>query len=191
MRLPRGTSSVFWENNGSTAAILHKRDEKSASSSNRTHSNDHMGTSSHRLGFYNLENTVAYFKLCSLLLGDNFKVITWSIQKDCYTFDKRTHNMLSSLYMKGLKPSMSLWHCGRESSTCCNFRKHMQIEKAPANQENIIISLTVASNAHNTTKWRILFAALFFVWYVLWVFAVHFFICLCCEHFQRVCCKIY
>ncbi len=33
----------------------------------------------------------------------------------------------------------------------CNSRKHMQIEKAPANQENI--SLTAgAANAHNTTK---------------------------------------
>ncbi len=42
---------------------------------------------------------------------------------------------------------------GRESSTRCNFRKHMQIEKAPANQENIFISLTAgAANAHNTTK---------------------------------------
>jgi len=29
-----------------------------------------------------------------------------------------------------------------ESSTRCNFRKHMQIEKAPANQENIFITLT-------------------------------------------------
>jgi len=36
-----------------------------------------------------------------------------------------------------------------------NFRKHMQIEKAPANQENICISLTAdAANAHNTTKKR-------------------------------------
>ncbi len=34
-----------------------------------------------------------------------------------------------------------------------NFRKHMQIEKAPANQENIFINLTAsAANAHNTTK---------------------------------------
>ncbi len=31
---------------------------------------------------------------------------------------------------------------GRESSTHCNSRKHMQIEKAPANQENIFINLT-------------------------------------------------
>ncbi len=35
----------------------------------------------------------------------------------------------------------------------CNFRKHMQIEKAPANQENIFINLTEgAANAHNTNK---------------------------------------
>ncbi len=31
---------------------------------------------------------------------------------------------------------------GRESSTPCNFRTHMQIEKALANKENILISLT-------------------------------------------------
>ncbi len=42
---------------------------------------------------------------------------------------------------------------GRESSTRCNFRKQMQIEKAPANQENIFINLTAgAANAHNTNK---------------------------------------
>ncbi len=34
-----------------------------------------------------------------------------------------------------------------------NFKKHMQTENAPANQENIFINLTAdASNAHNTTK---------------------------------------
>ncbi len=42
---------------------------------------------------------------------------------------------------------------GRESSMRCNFRKHMQIEKAPTNQENIFISLTAdGANAHNTNK---------------------------------------
>ncbi len=42
------------------------------------------------------------------------------------------------------------WYGGWESSTRCNFRKHMQIEKAPANQENIFISLTAgAANDHN------------------------------------------
>ncbi len=42
---------------------------------------------------------------------------------------------------------------GRESSMCCNFRKHMQIEKAPANQEKNFISLTAdGTNAHNTNK---------------------------------------
>ncbi len=42
---------------------------------------------------------------------------------------------------------------GRESSTRCNFRKHMEIEKAPANQENIFIILTTdGANAHNTNK---------------------------------------
>ncbi len=33
----------------------------------------------------------------------------------------------------------------------CNLRKHMQIEEAPANQENIFIILTAdGANAHNT-----------------------------------------
>ncbi len=42
---------------------------------------------------------------------------------------------------------------GRESSMRRNFRKHMQIEKTPANQENIFISLTAdGENAHNTSK---------------------------------------
>ncbi len=47
----------------------------------------------------------------------------------------------------------SVRYGGRESSTRCNFRKYMQIEKAPANKENIFIILTVdGANAHNTTK---------------------------------------
>ncbi len=42
---------------------------------------------------------------------------------------------------------------GREISTRCSFRKHMQIEKAPANQENIFISLTAGGeDDHNTNK---------------------------------------
>ncbi len=37
----------------------------------------------------------------------------------------------------------------------CNFRKHMQIEKSPASQENIFINLTeVAANAHNINKYK-------------------------------------
>ncbi len=44
-------------------------------------------------------------------------------------------------------------YSGRESSTCCNFRKHMQIEKAPANQEKIFFNLiSVAANVHNANK---------------------------------------
>ncbi len=99
---------------------------------------------------------------------------------------------------------------GQES---CNFRKHMQIEKAPANQENIFISLpadgenahntntnTHTANAHNTNKY-ILFAARFFFGcvvsicsvflylFVLWAFVVCVFIWLCCEHLQRVRCQ--
>ncbi len=72
----------------------------------------------------------------------------------------------------------------------------MQIEKAPANQENIFISLTEDGvNAHNTNKERNTLQMLttqpntfylqrvsFLV--VLWAFAVCFFICLCCGHLQ-------
>ncbi len=50
-------------------------------------------------------------------------------------------------------PFWSYGYGGRESSTRCNFRKHMQIEKAPANQENIFIILTAdGANGHNTNK---------------------------------------
>ncbi len=101
---------------------------------------------------------------------------------------------------------------GWESSTCCNFKKHMQKEKAPANQENVFISLTAgAANAHNTNKWRILCAVRYFIclcckhlqievlsnWrscflnlLVFFLFSMRFFICLCCKHLQRVCCQI-
>ncbi len=52
-----------------------------------------------------------------------------------------------------LKLLRSLHYGGQESSMRCNFRKHMQIEKAPANQENIFIILTAdGANAHNTNK---------------------------------------
>ncbi len=57
----------------------------------------------------------------------------------------------------------------------------MQIEKAPANQENVFISLTAdAANAHNTNKHtanahNILFEVRFFCW--LW-------------HLQCACCQI-
>ncbi len=38
--------------------------------------------------------------------------------------------------------SIGLIYGGWESSTRCNFRKNMQIEKAPANKKNIFIKLT-------------------------------------------------
>ncbi len=66
---------------------------------------------------------------------------------------------------------------GQESSMHCNFRKHMQIEKAPANQENIFNKTAGAANAHNTTNERIVFAVRFFFWF-------------CSEHLQRMRCKI-
>ncbi len=54
----------------------------------------------------------------------------------------------------------------------------MQIEKAPVNQENIFIILTAdGANAHNTTKYKLYLQRVSFFW-------------LCCEHLQRVCCKI-
>ncbi len=66
--------------------------------------------------------------------------------------------------------------CSSVSQLHFLVRKHMQIEKARANQENIFISLTAdGANAHNTNKY-ILFAARFFFW-------------LCCEHLQRVRCQ--
>ncbi len=87
----------------------------------------------------------------------------------------------------------------------------MQIEKAQANQENILIILTAdGTNAHNTTKY-ILFAARFFFGCVVsickrvrgqidkrfflicrcfFLFAAHLFFWLCCEHLQRVRCQI-
>ncbi len=117
----------------------------------------------------------------------------------------------------------STWRCeiygGRESSTRRNFRKHMQIEKAPANLENRLLQvlqmLTTQTNKetrckcsqHNQIKYFICSAFLCLV--VLWVFAdcqidevvflicrcfflfvVCFFIWLCCEHLQCVCCQI-
>ncbi len=49
--------------------------------------------------------------------------------------------------------SVFINYSGRESSTRCKFRKHMQIEKAPANQENIFMNLTTgAANAHKAIK---------------------------------------
>ncbi len=89
---------------------------------------------------------------------------------------------------------------GWESSTRCNFRKHMQIEKAPANQENIFISLTTHMLQMLTTQTnkemrckclqhnqiKNFICSTFLCLVVLWVFAVRFFICLCCEHLQRV-----
>ncbi len=48
---------------------------------------------------------------------------------------------------------MSGFYGNRESSTRCNFRKHIQIENAPVNPENIFINLTAgATNAHNTNE---------------------------------------
>ncbi len=75
-----------------------------------------------------------------------------------------------------ITPSTSPWYTGgRESSTRCNVRKHMQIEKAPANQENIFIWQQMGKcSQHN----QIHFICSTFVFW------------LCCEHLQRLRCKI-
>ncbi len=92
--------------------------------------------------------------------------------------------VLSQIYIYG----------GRESSTHCNFRNNMQIEKAPANQENISLTthtqqmLTTQPNKEmysncsqrNQINNCICSALIFLV--ALWAFAVHFFIWLCLEH---------
>ncbi len=81
-------------------------------------------------------------------------LLLWNIKED---------NLLNVSFIH-LSIYLSIYYGSRESSTRCNFRKHMQREKAPANQENIFINLTAG--------------------------AANYLICLCCEHLQRVCCKI-
>ncbi len=64
------------------------------------------------------------------------------------------HSCIDGLFKhwitRGWKPMDN--YGGRESSARCNFRKHTQIEKAPASQENIISLTAGAANAHNTTN---------------------------------------
>ncbi len=68
------------------------------------------------------------------------------MQNKCITLS--THKLL--VHADGL---FIIIYGGRESSTRCNFRKRMQIEILPANQENIFIILTAdGPNAHNTNK---------------------------------------
>ncbi len=105
------------------------------------------------------------------------------------------------LQKKSTNCAKTLKYGGRESSTHCNFRKHMQIEKAPANQENIFISLTADSaNAHNTNKKRNTLQMLTTqtkkethckcshnqIHFICSAFLFW----LCCEHLQRVRCQI-
>ncbi len=62
---------------------------------------------------------------------------------------------IKSLTKGGFATQYACIYGGRESSMRCNFRKHMQIEKSPASQENIFINLTeVAANAHNINKYK-------------------------------------
>ncbi len=37
----------------------------------------------------------------------------------------------------------------------CNFRKHRQIEKAPANQENNFINLTAGARFRKEVEWKL------------------------------------
>ncbi len=76
---------------------------------------------------------------------------------------------------------------GRESSTRCNFRRHMQIEKAPANQENNFVNLTKHTLQMLTTQTNkemhckcfwffgcvVSICSAFFYLVVLWAFAAH------------------
>ncbi len=76
-------------------------------------------------------------------------------------------------------------------------RKHMQIEKAPANKEtnSMVKMLTTQTNKETHCKCsqhnQINFICSTFLFLVvLWAFAVCFFFWLCCEHLQHVCCQI-
>ncbi len=60
--------------------------------------------------------------------------------------------MYLHVYIYIYRNYINIFYSGRESSTRCNFRKRMQTEKAPANQENIFSLTAGAANAHNTTK---------------------------------------
>ncbi len=68
---------------------------------------------------------------------------------------------------------------GRESSTHCNFRKHMQIEKAPANQENTIFSLTSHTLQMLTTLFIHINAS--FIHSLIQHNQIHNFICSTCD----------
>ncbi len=84
---------------------------------------------------------------------------------------------------------MRLWFTVAERAQRAATSENMQTDKAPANQENIFIDLTAGvANAHNQIKTFICSSFPFLV--VLWVFAVRFFIWLCCEHLQHVFCQI-
>ncbi len=71
----------------------------------------------------------------------------------------------------------------------------LQLQKTHANRKSTSKSRKhyhqfdscIKCSQHNQMKDFICSA---FLCLVCVVFAVHFFICLCCEHFQRVCCKI-
>ncbi len=71
---------------------------------------------------------------------------------------------LQKTYANRKSTSKSRKHLHQFDSRCCKCSQRKQIKKR-------------AANAHNTTKYIILFALLFFDW-------------LCCDHLQRVCYQI-
>ncbi len=118
-------------------------------------------------------NKCYYFSICYI-----YSICT---HKNNKTFRSLSQQKLTEYFLQQF--SLILWgkYGGWESSTRCNFRKHMQIEKAPANQENIFINRCCKCSQRNQIKKRmtnthntILFAVRFFIW-------------LCCE---PLCCKI-
>lgn len=98
-------------------------------------------------------------------------------KRECcmYLFEKSTLNITDSSLFYCMLNHMEYrmlcwWHSygGRETSKHCRWKGHRQIRRASG-----------AAGAHNTTKWRSLFAGCFC-----------FFICLHCVHLQRMCCQI-
>ncbi len=96
--------------------------------------------------------------------------VTWSFRNHANSLIKSSKVYYYQCFKKKLYLCFS--YSDRESSMRCNFRKHIQIEKAPPNQENIFISLTAGAANKEFSLQRVSF---------FW---------LCCEHLQLACCQI-
>jgi len=93
--------------------------------------------------------------------------IEWAL--NCKGLRKPSTSFLSNSIMNSiLKKFKWSW-----SSTCCNFRKHMQIEKAPANKKNHhqFDSRFFKCSQHKQ---------------IIFLFAVRFLVWLCCEYLQHI-----